>query len=335
LSQPTEKVNMAAWPLRAALTRQVVLERTLSSEKKGVKSRSGPIANPAREQIHSVFIVIMINCCSGWAYVKPRRVQDRVMRITILGSGTITPDKKRNPSGLAVETSDALIMVDMGPGILRRMTEAEIDVRRVDVALITHFHPDHVSDVVPFLFASNYAYYDQRKEPFHLVGPEGLERFYQGMVGLYGQWIVPTGDRLRIKELDPSGPDSISFGRTEVRSVPSAHSFPSLSYRIEADGSSVTVSGDTDMSEDLAQLAQGTDLLICEASFPDGMKISGHLTPSEAGAIAQRANAKKLALTHFYPPCADQDVVAQAARRFSGEVLQAEDLMVIEIERAE
>lgn len=253
------------------------------------------------------------------------------MKITILGSGTITPDKDRNPSGLAVRTPDVLILVDMGPGVLRRMTEAQIDARSVDVVLITHFHPDHVSDVVPFLFASNYAYYDQRQEPFHLVGPRGLEHFYQGMVDLYGHWIIPTGDRLLIKELDPSGPDSVSFERTLVRSIPSAHSFPSLSYRIEADGVAVTVSGDTDMSEGLVHLAESTDVLVCEASFPDGMKVPGHLVPSEAAEIAQRAGVRKLVLTHFYPPCAGQDIAGQAARVFSGEVLEAKDLMVIEL----
>jgi ribonuclease BN (tRNA processing enzyme) len=253
------------------------------------------------------------------------------MKITILGSGTITPDKERNPSGLCVHAAGLWMVVDMGPGILRRMSEAEIDVRWLDVVLITHFHPDHVSDLVPFLFASNYAYHDQRREQFHLVGPRGLEQFYSGMVSLYGHWIVPTGDRLKIRELDPSGPDSVDFGQVTIRSIPSVHSFPSLSYRIEAEGMSLTVSGDTDVSDGLIQLAQGTDVLISEASFPDGMKVQGHLVPSEAAEIAQLAGAKKLVLTHFYPPCKEQDVVAQAAQVFPGEILKAQDLMIIEV----
>jgi ribonuclease BN (tRNA processing enzyme) len=253
------------------------------------------------------------------------------MKITILGSGTITPDKDRNPSGIIVQAADLWMLVDMGPGIIRRMAEAEIDARWLDVVLITHFHPDHVSDLVPFLFASNYAYYEQRQEPFHLVGPGGLERFYNGMVSLYGHWIVPTGNRLLIKELDPSERDSVTFGQVTVRSVPSAHSFPSLSYRIETEGASVTVSGDTDMSERLIDLARGTDVLICESSFPEGMKVQGHLIPSEAAEIAKRAGAKKLVLTHFYPPCQEQDIVSQAARVFSGEILKAQDFMTIEV----
>ncbi|HMK33512.1 MAG TPA: ribonuclease Z [Desulfomonilaceae bacterium] len=253
------------------------------------------------------------------------------MKITILGSGTITPSKNRNPSGLAVQTSEAWLLLDMGPGILRRLAEADIDVRWIDLVLITHFHPDHISDLVPFLFASNYSYHEQRTEPFHVVGPRGLEQFYQGMIHLYGHWIVPSGNRLVLRELDASREDSFVLGSLTVRSTPSAHSFPSLSYRLEADGSVLTVSGDTDYSEDLIQLAQGSDVLICETSFPDDMKVSGHLVPKEAADIAARACAKKLILTHFYPPCEDQDIIAQAAGIFSGEVSKAEDLTIIDV----
>jgi ribonuclease BN (tRNA processing enzyme) len=253
------------------------------------------------------------------------------MEITILGSGTATPNLERNASGLIVQTGGLRILVDIGPGILRRMCEARVDSKWIDVIVITHFHPDHVSDLVPFLFASNYEYGPVRQEPFHVVGPEGLRQFYDALVGVYGNWIVPTGDRLVTKEIDPQAPDAFPLGNVTIRSAPSAHSFPSVHYRIEGDGHSVTVSGDTDVSEDLVKLAQSTDVLVCECSFPDEMKIPGHLVPSEAARIAEKAGAKKLVLTHFYPPSDETDVVKQAAAVFSGEIIKAKDLMKIQV----
>jgi ribonuclease BN (tRNA processing enzyme) len=253
------------------------------------------------------------------------------MEVTILGSGTATPSLERNASSLAIRTSNLWLLVDMGPGAMRRLCEAGIDSKRIDAILITHFHPDHVSDVVPFLFASNYEFGKVREEPFHLIGPEGLEQFYQGLVAVYGHWIVPTGGRLLIKELSAQAPDDLSLETVTVRSVPSAHTFPSLSYRIEADGVSVTVSGDTDVSEELVKLARHTEVLVCESSLPDGFKVPGHLVPSEAGKIAAEAGVGQLVLTHFYPPCDSVDVVAQAAAAFSGEVVAARDLMVISV----
>ncbi len=253
------------------------------------------------------------------------------MEITVLGSGTVTPSLKRNASGLAVRTSKLLVLIDIGPGTLRRMCEIGMDQKKIDVILVTHFHPDHVSDLVPFLFASNYEYDTVREEEFHLVGPEGLEQFYNAQVAIFGDWIVPKGDRLKTKEMNSEVPDMFAVQGLLVRSRPAAHTFPSLSYRIEADGLSVTISGDTDVSDELVYLARDTDLLICESSMPDNLKVQGHLIPSEAGKIAASARAKKLLLTHFYPPCDEVDVVAQAAEVFSGEIIRAEDLMVLAV----
>ena len=46
--------------------------------------------------------------------------------------------------------------------------------------------------------------------------------------------------------------------------------------------------------------------------MPDSMKIQGHMTPSEAGALGTQASVKQLILTHFYPPCDEVDVLTAA-----------------------
>jgi ribonuclease BN (tRNA processing enzyme) len=252
------------------------------------------------------------------------------MRVTILGSGTVTPVLQRNASGLVVRAGGLRLLVDIGPGTMRRLCEAGIDAKLIDAILITHFHPDHVSDLVPFLFASNYAYGPAREEPFYLVGPEGMEQFFAGLVGVYQDWIIPRGNRLLKRSMKIDEPDVFRIGDVTILSTRSVHTDASISYRLEAEGRSVTISGDTDVSENLVELAEGTDLLICECSLPEGLKVPGHLTPSEAAGMAERAGAGKLVLTHFYPPCDETDVVAQARPHFSGEIVKAEDLAVFE-----
>lgn len=253
------------------------------------------------------------------------------MQVTILGSGTVTPSLLRNASGIAIRTAGLELLVDMGPGTMRRMVEADIDTKLIDAILLTHFHPDHVSDLVPFLFASNYAFGPVREAPFYLIGPPGLEQFFRGLVAVYQDWIVPKGDRLVMKEMGASGRDGLSLGDAMIYSAPAPHTNASSHYRIEANGKSVTISGDTDMSEALIELAASTDLLICECSLPDDQKVKGHLTPSEAGEIARRADAKTLALTHFYPPCERIDVISHARRKFQGDIIRSEDLLTIEV----
>ncbi|MCA1961860.1 MAG: ribonuclease Z [Desulfomonile sp.] len=253
------------------------------------------------------------------------------MKITILGSGTCTPSLERNAAGVAIEAAGLLVLVDIGPGTIRRMCEAGIDPRSIDVIAITHFHVDHVSDLAAFLFASNYAYKSMREEPFHFVGPEGLEQFYKGLVAVYQDWIVPRGGRLRIRELKAQARDEFVLDGLRIVSGPALHYFPSLSYRIEAESAVVTITGDTDFSADVAELARGSDLFISECSMPEGRKVPGHMVPSEAGRTAALARAKKLVLTHFYPPCEEVDVAGQAGAFFSGEILKAVDLMTLEV----
>ncbi len=253
------------------------------------------------------------------------------MKITILGSGTATPQLARNAAGLIIHTGETTIAVDMGPGIIRRLCEAGIDHRSIDLVLITHFHADHVSDVAPFLFASNYAYGPVRESRFWLVGPAGLQKFFDALVQAYGHWVIPFGDRLVLKELDADRHDEMRIRDIVIKSAPSPHSYPSLSYRVESEVVSITISGDTDMSEQLVQLAQNTDVFVCECSLPANLKTPGHLTPAEAGVMAQRAGAKRLILTHFYPPCDEIDVMEDAAREFSGEIIKAYDLLEVKV----
>jgi ribonuclease BN (tRNA processing enzyme) len=59
--------------------------------------------------------------------------------------------------------------------------------------------------------------------------------------------------------------------------------------------------------------------------------VKGHLTPSEAGKIAAAAGVKKLVLTHFYPPCDEEDMISPCRKFFDGEIVLAEDLMRVEI----
>lgn len=230
-----------------------------------------------------------------------------------------------------MESAGLRITVDMGPGTMRRMCEAGIDSRDIDVILVTHFHVDHVSDVPAFLFASNYGYDAMREEPFHLIGPEGLEQFYAGLVAVYQDWIVPRGGRLRMREMSPREEDEVSFRGIRIVSRPALHHFPALAYRINAEGAAVTLTGDTDFSHEVVELARGSDVLICECSMPEGRKVPGHMVPSEAARTAALAGVKRLVLTHFYPPCEEVDLIEQARPFFSGEIVKAEDLMTIEV----
>lgn len=246
--------------------------------------------------------------------------------VVIIGSGTGTPSLRRGSPGLVILSEIATVVIDTGPGSLRKMLEAGITTLDPDILLYTHTHPDHVSDLAAFLFACKDAEQPREKDLLCGGGP-GFKAYFEKLKGVYGSWIDPRSYPLTVREMPPS---PFLFRDLKVFSKPMAHLPESLGYRIEfKDGKSVVVSGDTDDCANLVDLASGTDLLVLECSFPDGKKVEGHLTPSLAGRIAAKSGCGRLVLTHLYPVCDRMDVVEQCSRAFKGEIILAEDLLRI------
>ena len=254
------------------------------------------------------------------------------LSVTILGSGTCVPSLKRSSCSVLLRTGDNILLFDSGAGTMRRLLEAGVEIFDVSFIFYSHFHPDHTSELVPFLFSNKYPDGSRRKKPLTLVAGKGFLKFYENLKLVYGHWIELDPDLLKIIELDNTHHDMRRFDDFKVESIPVEHNPESIAYRITGpDGQSVVYSGDTDFSENLVILSKDADLLICESALPDELKVKGHLTPSLAGEIAKRANVRKLVLTHFYPECDQADVKKECRKTYSGPLILAEDLMEIEI----
>lgn len=249
------------------------------------------------------------------------------MQVTVLGSGTAVPVPSRFPAGYLLETESQVALVDCGPGTLRRLANVGIGLERLDAVLLTHYHTDHCADIAALLFALHAPRYAGRP-PLRLFGAPGLQRLIDKLTEVW-PWLAPRGYELRIDELRPG---TFVLGDAEVTAVPIRHTAQSLGYRVTDGTGSVAFSGDADTCDELVELARGTDLFVCDCAMPDGQKIDGHLTPRLAGEHAERASARRLLLTHFYPECDGHDLAAATRTVYGGEVVLAEDLMVLQVE---
>jgi ribonuclease BN (tRNA processing enzyme) len=248
--------------------------------------------------------------------------------LIILGSGTGIPSMRRASPGLVLFSEEATVLIDSGSGALRRLLEVGTSYRDVDLLLYTHLHPDHIADFIPILFACKYTDLPREKDLLCLGGP-GFEHHVNELKKIYGRWIEPSSYRLTIAEATEK---PLPFRDIRIFCKPMAHSPESVGYRLEFnDGKSVVVSGDTDYSNSIVDLARGADLLVLECSFPEGRKVEGHLTPSLAGRIASESRCKKLLLTHLYPACDSADIVGSCREVFTGEIILAEDLMRVKV----
>ncbi len=248
--------------------------------------------------------------------------------LIVIGSGTGIPSLRRGSPGFLVSTDSTKILIDSGPGTLRKMLEAGITYRDPDLLLYTHLHPDHTADLVPTLFACKYGDLPREKDLLCMGGP-GFKSFFEKLKEVYGSWIEPQSYLLTVKEISN---EPMLYRDLKIFSKPMAHISGSMGYRIEfKNGKSMAISGDTDYCQNIIDLASEVDLLVLECSFPEGKKVEGHLTPSLAGRIGSESHCKRLLLTHLYPICDQFDIVNECRQVYKGNLILGEDLMRIAI----
>jgi len=113
---------------------------------------------------------------------------------------------------------------------------------------------------------------------------------------------------------------------------------PAFGYRIEYNGHSVVLSGDTRYSENLIKFAKGTDLLIHEVIIaPDTLSKSDpkynilmhHTTPEQAAKIFNQVKPKLAAYSHIAKLYGhtEQEILNKTKASYQGQIIMGEDLM--------
>jgi ribonuclease BN (tRNA processing enzyme) len=249
------------------------------------------------------------------------------MEITILGSGTSIPSNKRSSPSILVNIDGHNILLDTGPGSLRQLKKNHTSLNQIDAIIYSHFHIDHISDMLPFIFSSKYNHQEPRSTDLKIIGPIGLIKLYNDLSQAHGSQIVPDNFTIEWIESDES---NFKFDDILIHTCRVMHTDNSIAIKLtDTNGKTTVYSGDTDYCPEIIELAKDCDLLILECSFPDNLKVKGHLTPSEAGKIADHASANKLLLTHFYPQCDFADIITPVKDYYNGDIIEAEDLLKI------
>ncbi len=249
------------------------------------------------------------------------------MKITVLGSGTAVPSLQRNSAGYLLEENGCRFLVDFGYGTIHQLLRLGITYQDIDRIFFTHPHPDHMCDLIPFLFASRYPL-DPRTRDLPIVAGPKFAEYFERMMQAFNHWLTPDSYKVRITELDEETQelDGLLVTAGKVRHIEMSRGFRFSN----ADGKTVVFSGDTDYCSGIVELGRDADLLILECSTPDDMKVDKHLTPRLCGQIAREAGCRTLMLTHFYPPCEMSSVLESCQREFPGKIILAEDLTVVD-----
>jgi ribonuclease BN (tRNA processing enzyme) len=248
------------------------------------------------------------------------------MKLIVLGSGTCVPSLQRNAPGYYLEAEGCQVLVDCGSGTLLQLEKTGRSYKDIDAVFITHKHPDHFADLMPFLQALVATPRFRRTKDLFISGPKDFMEYYEASIVS----VLGTPKEFSLITVEAIGEQD--FGPFHITTAKTVHASDSISYRFEHKGTSVVYTGDADYDEGLIAHARDADLFITDCSFPDSEKSKGHLSAKECGIIAQKAGVKKLMLSHLYPSeLPDEDRVKESSEVFSGDIVLAEDLMEMDI----
>jgi ribonuclease BN (tRNA processing enzyme) len=246
------------------------------------------------------------------------------MELVTVGTGTVAPSATRTAACHWVGRGTRHALLDCGPGALHRMVSFGVPWQDVTHVILSHFHPDHYAELPMLVYALKHASPAPRREPLLILGPPGVVRLVKALAEGFGGWLLDPGFPIGILDVRDGEPFPLD-GELSLETFPVPHTPESVALSLSAPEGRLVYTGDTGPSAELARWATGCDLLLAECSLPEAAAVDIHLTPERAGDLAQTARARRLVLTHFYPPVETTDAARAAATRFDGPVTAARD----------
>jgi ribonuclease BN (tRNA processing enzyme) len=231
------------------------------------------------------------------------------LRLTVLGCSGTYAGPGQACSGYLVEAAGTRVWLDAGPGTLGAVQQ-HVSLAELDAVVVSHAHPDHWLEL-PVL--RNALRYSIGRDDLAVFGTAGTRELAEAVVG------HDLGPTFRWTTIDAHsaleiGPLRFRFSRTD-------HSVETLAVRVDAGGRSLAYSADTGPDWSVAELGEGVDLFMCEASLTEAEEGRvQHLSAAQAGAMASAAAVGRLVLTHVVPGVDPEAQRAAAARRFGAEV---------------
>lgn len=263
------------------------------------------------------------------------------MQITVLGKSPAWQDAGGACSGYLVEEAGYRLLVDCGNGAFGKLRQV-LDYVDVDAVVISHLHADHFFDLVPFASALVYA---PRQQPVpvdrwpgtefparpRLLAPQGAHDTFRAVCEAGGMFPDHLEKAFHVEEYAEADEPVLGPLRLRFHTVP--HYVRTHAIEITSPTGRLTYGADHAPSPELAAFAQGTDLLLIEATLPRPERAGprGHVTPREAGEHAATASAKRLVLTHISDELDSAWATQEAADVFPGPVEVARELAVYEV----
>ena len=278
-------------------------------------------------------------------------------KLLILGSGTPNPNPERSGSAYAIITNEQAYLVDFGPGVIRRASAfspswggefESMEIQNLKYAFLTHLHSDHSAGLADLILSP---WVLERSEPLNLYGPRGLKQMAEKISDAY---------KIDIDyRINGSQPSNLEGYKTKVREITEGVVYKDQNVIVEAfendhgefknsfgfvfttKDKKIVISGDTAYSQKVIEKSKGADILVHEVYSERGFREktkdwqiyhkAHHTSAPDVGKIASLSKPKKLVLSHIlFWGNTEESIVEEVKSNFDGEIIVAEDLMVID-----
>lgn len=286
--------------------------------------------------------------------------------ITLGTMGGPIPSAHRSQPASLLRYNGEDVLIDAGDGVSEQLAKIGIRLGEVRTIFLSHLHFDHTGGLFGFLGLRYQVQSRLPVTIYGPVGTarlvHGLLAAMQPGadigVGYPGKARRPPEDTVHVVEIGDG--TRLRLGSLTISTVTNSHySFPdgtaealrsqSLSLRFDLPDRSILYTGDTGPSLKVERLGRGADLMVSEvieANFalsdlkrnspdipPQALAQIGrhfaeqHLSPEQAGILAQRAGVRKLVFTHAVIGDGEiNQVSAAASSHFKGAIVVARDL---------
>jgi ribonuclease Z len=272
------------------------------------------------------------------------------MDLVLLGTGWPLPDPDRAGPATLVRAGGMHLLFDAGRGVLMRLRAANSGPVWLHTIFITHLHSDHITafnDVLTMFWTAHF-----EPTPMRVIGPPGTQRFVDDTITMLqadiGWRIAHHADltwepNVIVSEVTQGEVFNENGVRVVAEVVKHPPVDPAIGFRIEHEGKSIVIAGDTIPCEGLDRLCAGADVyvqtvlrtpLIEALGIPRLLEILDyHSSTEDAARTAAKGGVRKLVYTHqmpMYEPGTEQDWINDAKPHFDGEVIFGKDLTVVD-----
>jgi ribonuclease Z len=274
-----------------------------------------------------------------------------MFRVTLLGTGAPPPILNRFGPSTLVEVGDEKFLFDAGRGALQRLFQLNIPFGDITGMFLTHHHSDHLVGFTDLWLTGWIGRpWGKRTVPLRIWGPEGTHQMAEHLPLAFATDIRVRSHSYRAQgvKLDSTEiAEGVVYeaGGVTITAFKVDHGGEALDaygYRIDYQGRSAVLSGDTTYNENLISHSQGADLLVHEVThgMGDGVERANlerirrnHTIPEDAGKVFARTKPKLAVYTHIllFGTATSDDLIPATRPIYDGPLVVGEDLMRFDI----